>query len=563
MSRILKYIQTARARFGLYFHTLRYLSLRQILSRFTYHIKRSSGQAVKQYPAPTPGMSAKNFFLPDLDGKEFYEERYDVEEIKESHITLLHECRKLTFSRTEHEDATPLWQFNLQYMEYLIPLAHEYLVGKDPGWMILIEDIVLDWLQSESPHKYHPYVISKRLQNWLVVLGMLESDIPDDFRQLLLDSMYSQYLYLSKNLEHHLSANHLLENLLTSALCSAYFDSRDRAVKHVDALIRELSRQILPDGMHYELSLMYHKILLENLLRVSAVYEKIDPHRYRILIMYVEKMISAASSLEEGMGRTPLFNDAGDNVAKDLSALLKTSCDRFGVRVTQSNCYPDSGFYKLYDADISMIIDAGAVGPNENSGHGHCDCLSFELSVHEMPLFVNQGTYAYQTPWRSLFRSTEAHNTAIANAVQQSECWSEHRVARRSSHHQASLVDNRFRGSYRNYLGDTHSRTIELDKRVLIVSDVFSTRSELTLLESYLRVAEPYSVHRVMDRIIVELNAMTVCVIYSTNSEYEIVEEGPQTFYAPDFGQLQKCTLIRFRTENPNLCYIVDFRNGI
>ena len=41
-------------------------------------------------------------------------------------------------------------------------------------------------------------------------------------------------------------------------------------------LLEELEEQILPDGMHYERSPMYHKIVLEDLMRAARGVEKAD-----------------------------------------------------------------------------------------------------------------------------------------------------------------------------------------------------------------------------------------------------------------------------------------------
>ena len=44
----------------------------------------------------------------------------------------------------------------------------------------------------------------------------------------------------------------------------------------------EIKEQILPDGVHYERSMMYHKIILEDLMRVEKALEgsrQIRPHR--------------------------------------------------------------------------------------------------------------------------------------------------------------------------------------------------------------------------------------------------------------------------------------------
>ena len=70
-------------------------------------------------------------------------------------------------------------------------------------------------------------------------------------------------------MEHHLLGNHLFANAKALVFAGSFFEGeeadgwRERGRR---ILSRELSRQILPDGGHFERSPMYHAILLEDVL---------------------------------------------------------------------------------------------------------------------------------------------------------------------------------------------------------------------------------------------------------------------------------------------------------
>ena len=81
-------------------------------------------------------------------------------------------------------------------------------------------------------------------------------------------------------------------------------------------------------------------------------------------------------SLEEGMGRTPLFNDAGDNVARSMTSLLAALREEFLITPSLRRAFPDAGYYCLRDRELKVILDAGAIAPDYMPGHGHCDGLS-------------------------------------------------------------------------------------------------------------------------------------------------------------------------------------------
>ena len=53
--------------------------------------------------------------------------------------------------------------------------------------------------------------------------------------------------------------------------------------------------------------------------------------------------------------------------------------------------------------------------------HGHADALSFTLSIHGKPIFVDPGTYRYNNvpDWRRYFKGTRAHNTVTIDGKDQ------------------------------------------------------------------------------------------------------------------------------------------------
>ena len=60
--------------------------------------------------------------------------------------------------------------------------------------------------------------------------------------------------------------NHLLENAFSLLFGAYYFQDEKLYTKSYDLLISELNEQVLKDGAHFELSPMYHQIILSRLL---------------------------------------------------------------------------------------------------------------------------------------------------------------------------------------------------------------------------------------------------------------------------------------------------------
>ena len=86
-------------------------------------------------------------------------------------------------------------------------------------------------------------------------------------------------------------------------------------------------------GCILELSPLYHKVVLEDLLRVAVTLQAQGMEEAEtVALLRLQKMCDCLFSLERGASRTPLFNDSGDNVAKSCHALLSCAKKRFGHR---------------------------------------------------------------------------------------------------------------------------------------------------------------------------------------------------------------------------------------
>ena len=190
--------------------------------------------------------------------------------------------------------------------------------------------------------------------------------------------MYEQYVYLSEHLEKHILGNHYFENLKTLVLCALFFGDTQSLRIYLDAFRKECREEILPDGMHFELSPMYHKIVLEGLLRVTVALRKAQMPDTQLEQM-VWDMLSSAWSLERGLSRTPLFNDSGDNVAKSLDALIACASRHLDIAPVYRPALSHSGFYIFTAGPWKLIVDAGQPGPDYIPGHSHCDSMSFDL----------------------------------------------------------------------------------------------------------------------------------------------------------------------------------------
>jgi len=333
-----------------------------------------------------------------------------------------------------------LWLYNLYYFEFLWKL--EYTHAKM---------LVLDWIANHSLKKkqigWEPYPISLRLINLCgIFFGKYRKQVESDayFLRKLWSSIYLQAEWLSRHLETHLLGNHLFENgaALTfagSCFCSPESDKWFRV--GIDILKKEIVGQILDDGMHFELSPMYHcRIIYLLAMLVNTGH----PQLVDLAKKPLNKMIIALKHLMHPDRQIALLNDSAFGVHNTPDQLVSYVQDLFNSNGSAlSNitagpfALPEAGYYGFRDKTGTYIIcDAARVGPDYIPGHAHADIFSFELSLKGHRVIVDSGVHDYEvSQMRRYCRSTKAHNTLEINGQDQCEMWDAFRVARRGRPH--------------------------------------------------------------------------------------------------------------------------------
>lgn len=416
----------------------------------------------------------------ELDFDECFLLRFPAEEFISGKITFMHESESFDWKREWHfPNRSALWNFNLHYFEFLMPMVRAYQNTRDNKYLQCIEQSISGWIDENKSNNggtgWSPYTISIRLVYWFSTLFALKAVLDASFQEKMSASIYEQYGYLANHLEKDLLGNHYFENLKALVLCAIAFSDEQMLQKALGDFKKQLKVQILPDGMHYELSPMYHKIILEDLLRVAVALRSVNKQDNEIE-GYLQGMLNVAYTFEAGLNRIPLFNDGGNNVAKSLEALLLAAKNHFGLTAKRKDYLPDSGYYFFRSGAWILIVDAGVPGAKENPGHAHCDAMSFELFHNGKPMLVNCGTYAYQCEDRAFFRSTAAHNTVMVNDTEQSECWGAFRMGRGSKTTVRRVDENGIQMSMTDQHGNTVERTVLLGNEKLVIADTSHNR---------------------------------------------------------------------------------------
>lgn len=357
-----------------------------------------------------------------------------------------------------------LWTYNLNYFDFL----NQENISKETGLQLIQDFIKNDAILKDGKE---PYPISLRGINWVKFLS--NNQVKDE---LINNTLYFHYCILFKNLEYHLLGNHLLENAFSLLFGAYYFQDEKLYNKSKNLLISELNEQVLKDGAHFELSPMYHQIILLRLLdsiqliKLNSEWKKDD--LFSFLEAKASLMISWLCNITYKNGDIPMVNDATFNIAPNSKKIL-TYAKYLGIN-SQDIPLSDSGYRKINSNNYELLIDVGNVGPSYQPGHTHSDTFNFELMKRGTPIFVDTGISTYEKNVnRQEQRSTQSHNTVKIGSKEQTQVWGGFRVAKRAKITHLIEKPNLIEASHDGYLsnGYKHTRSFLWGEKYLILSD--------------------------------------------------------------------------------------------
>ena len=358
-----------------------------------------------------------------------------------------------------------LWTYNLNYFDFL----NQPNLTTAQGLKLIKDYVQKDALIKDGKE---PYPISLRGINWVKFLS--QNNI-DDLQ--IHQTLYTHYQVLLYKLEYHLLANHLLENGF-SLLFGAYYFRDEKLYKRASRIIKsELKEQILKDGGHFELSPMYHQIILHRLLDSIQLIQANGWKQDKLLPLFKEKamvMLAWLKNVTFANGNIPMVNDSAFNIAQSSEALFLYA-EQLGVK-TGNLKLSDSGYRKMVKNNFEVFLDVGDIKPDYQPGHSHADTFNFELYFNAKPIIVDKGVSTYEkNNKRQQERSTKSHNTVTINGKNSSNIWSGFRVAQRAK--ATITTDNvlKVAAHHNGYLKThktTHSRDFDFLENELKITDI-------------------------------------------------------------------------------------------
>jgi hypothetical protein len=373
-------------------------------------------------------------------------------------------CRSIEYAELDRPtDVKVPWE--LSRCQHFTMLGEAYWLTGDDRYAREFVGEVNDWL-ADNPYAYSvnwscAMDVALRAMSWIWGFHFFadsRSCADPSFRARLLKALYLHGEFLHANVERaDINGNHYLTDGVGLVFLGAFFHDAPEGRRWLEAgraiVVDEIVNQVSDDGVDFEQSTAYHRLVLEGFLTSYLLLEragvKIPPEALRRL----ESMCDYVAAYTKPNGLAPLVGDADDGRMQQLGrqpindhryllstaaivfdrADLKAAAGRFweesfwllgpGALRTfdamaapaagpSSRAFPAGGFYVLRAPHTHVFVDGSEVGMRGRGGHGHNDVLSFELVLGGVNVITDCGAYVYTASreWRNRFRSTEFHN---------------------------------------------------------------------------------------------------------------------------------------------------------
>lgn len=359
--------------------------------------------------------------------------------------------------------------WELSRLQWLMPAGQAWLITHDERYAEAVKSVLEQWIDANpcggSVNWSCTMEAALRVFTWTWFFHVFKDAASWNdpvFRFRFLRALYLHVEFTDRHIERSdVNGNHYTADAAALVVGGLFFGEGEGPKRWQQEgwriLIEEMPRQVFPDGVDFEASVPYHRLVAE-LFLWPAMHR--SAHGLPVEDAYRERLLAMgrfAKAYTKPNGQVPLLGDADDaralplgmqsiNDHRYLPALIGTYLggehglagetqamgELFWVHgpdalkkwrstnagVPRSERFSNGGVYVLRSPVDHIFIDCGPLGLSGRGGHGHNDCLSFEAVLDGVPLVSDCGAYLYTASYdeRNLFRSTGFHNTPRVDA---------------------------------------------------------------------------------------------------------------------------------------------------
>ena len=371
-------------------------------------------------------------------------------------------------SQPGHGDVKYVWDLNR--LQWLPPLALAAALWNDARALTAVETAIASWSDANPPFRGINWTsgieLAIRAVSLIFVASVVGERLSETSIVRLRAILAAQFNWLIRFPSRFSSANNhrICEALgvFVIALAMPELDPDRRHLRKAKASLEmEAELQILVDGVGAEQSPHYAAFTAEMLLFAAFLARECGEPLAGVVQARLVAFGEHCAWLANHDGETPSigdddggyllmpFSDSPEaypaSVANCIAAFFGlrsfmsesgATCGLrqavFGRQRSESQfpqglrCFGAGGYTIVRETRagklLHLVFDHGPLGYLSIAAHGHADALSAVLSLDDVPVLVDPGTYLYHSggAWRDWFRGTRAHNTLTVNGADQS-----------------------------------------------------------------------------------------------------------------------------------------------
>lgn len=418
-----------------------------------------------------------------------------------------------------------------------------------------------NWLENnpflQGVNWTNPMEVAIRAINlvWAFHFFKHNSNIPQAFWQRFVCMLHDHALYLEHSWEvSQKPNNHYIADLLGHLYLSTFLVDIPHLAKQqkqtIKKLIGQWRHQILPDGTCYEGSSQYHKLVTEMMMHFLLVCKYSHIELPAGLAKTFTQMKQFLIDCTDQGGNMVLIgdDDSGKIVVGFKNKLSNTSNSPL---IT----YPNFGLSIIKTPNWHVTFRHPTYQNHQPSGHFHQDMLSVTLSIDQIPILVDPGTYVYtgNASWRNHLRSVQSHNNFFLDTelempsdLFQLNCLP-HAQAQQAKHISNEIIEIQDEHLYCHDYGLIACRKVTLDTRnnMLIITDWWE---KIASPPKKVGAKTTWALHFAPDIILEKENETTWCVKKSGQALAVITTTlnfvAKQGWICPEYGSIMQGTIL-------------------
>ncbi|MDC6452827.1 alginate lyase family protein [Alphaproteobacteria bacterium] len=357
-------------------------------------------------------------------------------------------------------DSDVKFPWELSRLQWLMPMAQAWVLTGEHHYAAHLRTVLEAWFEKNPTAWGVNWSCTMEPAMRVIVFCWLYQMVGNSpswseprFRVRFLSSVYLHLQFIRRYLEiTDVNGNHLTADAAALVVGGAFLGGvtvKKWSREGWRILKREIELQVYPDGVDFEGSVPYHRLVAE-LFHVAGAAEKLAGGE--IPQVYKDRLLSMAQYTEAYTrpdGLAPSWGDGDDARILPMDG-LPIQDHRYLPSLIRAFWSPDSlteawrysageclwwwgkaphhlvpppdlfskaffqgGSYILRQGGDYVFFDCGPLGLSGRGGHGHNDMLAFESTLDGVPLIADPGCPVYTGDWqmRNQYRSTRMHST--------------------------------------------------------------------------------------------------------------------------------------------------------